>query len=82
MEIIAEFLNKNGYDGEPKEAVNEGLNQGERYLVTNIQIGQSHSYVELKGFERSFNTVMFEFYDLFGKKVNIFETKYNPYRRK
>ena len=89
MNILAEFLNENGYENEPKECLKLNMYKGCRYLVKNIEIGQSHSYVELHNFDKSFNTVMFRFLDADDwdfekqdlKEINIFKTDYNPYKR-
>ena len=89
MNILAEFLNENGYDYQPKECVELNMYKGCRYLVKDIQIGQSSSTVELHNFKKSFNTVMFKFLDADDwdfdkqdlKEIDIFKTDYNPYKR-
>lgn len=55
------FLNKNGYDWEPKNAIDKGLVKGGIYTVQSVEVGGWMSYVTLKEFPlRSYNTVMFE----------------------
>lgn len=53
------FLGTGGYPGDLK-ATMEVLTVGEEYTVQGASIGRSSSTVYLEGFNRPFNTVMFE----------------------
>lgn len=55
------FMNKGGYEIQPKQAIKEGLIEEEVYTVSYIDVGSWTSYVYLKEFpNKSFNTVMFD----------------------
>lgn len=47
------------------------------YVVDEIWIGQSNSSVKIDG--KSYNSIMFEYYDSHMKPINIYE-KYSPYK--
>ena len=53
------------------------------YKVENVDMGQSHTSITLKGINGSFNSVMFEFYELINDEFvtyDIFaDPDYNPY---
>jgi hypothetical protein len=69
-----------GYNGDGNDAIDNGLRIGESYLVDNVNMGQSHTSVTIKG--RCYNSVLFEFEDENGKWLNIFKMpEYNPYLR-
>ena len=53
------FLNKNGYDHEPKTA-SEVLNTETIYEVDYTEVGSWITYVKLKDIDGMFNSVMFE----------------------
>lgn len=53
------------------------LQVGAMYPVDAVSMGQSSTYVRIKG--KSRNSVMFEFYEN-GAEINIFtDPRYNPY---
>lgn len=55
------FLNRSGYDHEPKDAVALGLAAGVEYTLSHLEIGSSSSSIYLEEFpSRAFNSVMFE----------------------
>lgn len=72
----------NGTDYDKNEA-KELFVLNQYYKVDKVNMGQSHTNISLKGFKGSFNSVMFEFYELKdGKfsKYDIFQDPdYNPY---
>lgn len=54
------FLNRNGYDRDPKNACERGLVEGGVYTVEQTEVGGWHTNVYLKEFpEHRFNSVMF-----------------------
>lgn len=74
--VIAKYTSPNEYADSRAIKV---LEVGIEYEVRNISIGQSHTSIYLKGFNGSFNSVIFEFYEN-GKELNIFKDKrFNPY---
>ena len=57
----------------------EGLRVGQEYEVEEVSMGQSHTYIYLKGHKGCFNSVQFDFYES-GTPHNIFrDPRYNPY---
>ena len=57
----------------------EELCVGKEYEVEHVSMGQSHTYVYLKGYEGGFNSVHFDFYED-GVPHNIYrDPRYNPY---
>jgi hypothetical protein len=55
------FLNKNGHDHQPPNAVKAGLIEGEFYTVKSVDVGGYSSTVLLEEFPLLwFNTVMFD----------------------
>lgn len=52
-----------------------GLEVGSYYVVTHINMGQSYTSITINN--KSYNSVLFEFYNL--AEVDIY-SKYNPYR--
>ena len=56
----------------------EDLKLGQYYIIEEINVGQSHSSVVVKG--RSFNSICFEYFDQNKEEVNIYE-EYSPYKR-
>lgn len=83
VNLYAKYENpENGTDYDKNEAKKLFvLNQF--YRVDNVEMGQSRTYIKIKGFNGSFNSVMFEFYELIdGEFVqyDIFkDPNYNPY---
>lgn len=57
--LKAVFLGVGGYDEEERRA-NQILTVGVEYEIENVEIGSSISYLTLKGFKESFNTVQFD----------------------
>ena len=52
----------------------------ETYEVERVNMGQSLTTVKLKGFNTTFNSVLFDFYDENGAPVNIYKNpRYNSY---
>ena len=56
---VVKFLNQNGYEYERHAAVENGLVQGQPYVVHKVDIGSWCSSVRLEGIDGRFNTVMF-----------------------
>ena len=54
------FKANGGYDGDIQRAKDAGLVIGQSYVITKTEIGRSSSDYTLEGFDKSFNTVMFE----------------------
>lgn len=55
----------------------------ELYEVDEIHMGQSKTDVFLKEVPGTFNSVNFDFYDEFGKAIDIYsDSRYNPYMTK
>ena len=54
------YLGENGYDSQ-RETANKILKVGQAYIVKNIDVGDSYSYVALEEVpNQTFNTVMFD----------------------
>lgn len=54
------FLNRNGFDSEPKRARECGLVEGEAYTVERTEVGGWHTTVYLQEYPKcGFNSVMF-----------------------
>lgn len=53
------------------------LELGKYYVVEALLIGQSNSSVMIEG--KSYNSIMFEYYDAFMNLINIYK-KYSPYK--
>lgn len=60
---------------DPNSDEDTGLKIGKYYLVTHINMGQSHTSITIDN--KSYNSILFEFYNL--QEVDIY-SKYNPYR--
>lgn len=57
------------------------LEIGKHYEVSSIDMGSCYTSVYLHGNERSYNSVMFEFYED-GKEIDIYsDPRFNPYLR-
>ena len=83
VNLYAKYENpNNGTDYDKKEA-KELFVVNQFYKVENVDMGQSHTSITLKGINGSFNSVMFEFYELINDefvKYDIFaDPDYNPY---
>lgn len=67
-----------GYDSQ-KEKMKELFELNQELEVDDIDMGQSSTSIYLKGYDRSFNSVFFDFYED-GKELNIFnDERFNPY---
>jgi len=53
------FTGEGGYDGENKDA-NKELEVGKVYTVKHMDVGRSHSSVQIQENDKFYNTVMFE----------------------
>lgn len=58
---------------------NIGLEIDKYYVVEEIDIGQSHSSVKING--KSYNSILFEYYNDYLEKFDIYHSKYSPYFR-
>lgn len=67
-----------GFDGDKKQVKMAGLKLGEKYEVRDIDMGNWHTDVYLKGFDEPFNSVFFDF-EYKGHFVDIYEK--NDYER-
>ena len=56
---------------------NTGLEIGKYYVVEEIHIGQSNSSIKING--KSYNSILFEYYDNYLEKIDIYHSKYSPY---
>lgn len=77
MKYFVKFLNSNGYDGESEECVNLGMVEDTLYEMDYLDIGDFRSRVYIKGFEKGFNSVMFNFYDEEENEIDIFSEIYD-----
>lgn len=60
----------------------KGLEVGKEYTVRDLHMGQSSTNIWLEGFDFSFNSVQFDFFED-GKPIDIYRSeKYNPYLRR
>ena len=83
VNLYAKYENPdNGTAYDQKEA-KELFVLNQFYKVDNVEMSQCHTRITLKGFNGSFNSVMFEFYELINDefvKYDIFaDPDYNPY---
>ena len=62
---------------DPMSSLDTGLEIGKYYVVSNINMGQSYTSITIN--DKSFNSVLFEFYDDTLNEIDIY-SKYNPYR--
>ena len=70
---------KAGYDIEKQEMNNLGIKVGDRFTVTDIDMGQSSTSIYLKEHSGHFNSVFFNFEEN-GKELNIYgDPRFNPY---
>ena len=75
---IVETLNA-GYDVEKQKMIDLGIKVGDRFTVTDIDMGQSSTSIYLEEHSGSFNSVFFEFEEN-GEEINIYgDKRYNPY---
>ena len=62
---------------DPMSDKNMDLIIGKRYVVDEIWVGQSHSSIRIG--DKSYNSVLFDYFDLSGKPINIYR-EYSPYK--
>ncbi len=62
---------------DPMSSLDIGLEIGRYYVVSNINMGQSYTFITINN--KSYNSILFEFYDDTLNEINIY-SKYNPYR--
>lgn len=69
-----------GYQHDKDRAVEYGWEIGDRFVVNNISMGQSHTTIYLEGYGSSgVNSVFFEFEED-GEPLNIYKDyRFNPY---
>ena len=68
-----------GHEADKDKENIKKLRPNKYYEVSNIDMGQSHTYVYLANIEGAFNSVNFEFYED-KKLIDIFSDKrFNPY---
>lgn len=83
VDLYARYEHPNNGTDCDKEKTKELFILNQYYKVDNVEMGQSHTNIYLKGFNGSFNSVMFEFYELVNDKFfkyDIFkDPDYNPY---
>ena len=74
------FLNRNGYECEPINAVSDGLVEGGIYTITGINIGGWCSELFIAEFpRRGYNTVMFEVVDVPNSDLKIYVQDHGIY---
>ena len=78
--VMARFeYPNNGSKYDTENVKKQGLVVGNEYPVANIFMGQSRTSIYLDGFNVSFNSVRFEFFED-GTPLNIFrDSRFNPY---
>ncbi len=62
---------------DPMDDKNIGLIIGKYYVVDEIWIGQSHSSIKIG--DKSYNSILFDYFDLNGTPLNIYK-EYSPYK--
>lgn len=68
-----------GYNSERIEMNNLGIKIGDRFIVTDIDMGQSSTSIGLKEHSGYFNSVFFNFEEN-GEELNIYgDPRFNPY---
>ena len=68
-----------GYNSERIKMNNLGIKIGDRFIVTDIDMGQSNTSIGLKEHSGHFNSVFFNFEEN-GKELNIYgDPRFNPY---
>ena len=80
--LYARFISpESGLEFDIVGAKNADLKFGERYEVEDLSMGQSFTYINLKGIDGAFNSVQFDFEED-GTPIDIYSSpKYNPYIR-
>jgi hypothetical protein len=86
VNLYARYEHPNNGTDYDKEKAKELFVLNQYYKVDKVNMGQSHTNISLKGFKGSFNSVLFEFYELIDYefvKYDIFaDPDYNPYIRR
>ena len=54
-----------------------GLEIGKYYVIEEIHIGQSKSSIKING--KSYNSILFEYYNDYLEEIDIYHSKYSPY---
>lgn len=68
-----------GYDYEKQKMIGLGIKVGDRFIVTDIDMGQSSTSIGLKEHSGYFNSVFFNFEEN-GEELNIYgDPRFNPY---
>ena len=62
---------------DPMRDENIGLEVGKYYVVEEINIGQSYSTIKING--KSYNSILFRYYNDYLKMIDIYHSKYSPY---
>jgi hypothetical protein len=81
VKVYAKYLYpENGYPAD-QETAKKFLEKGKSYVVEDLSVGQSRSFVYLKDFmDEVFNSVNFDFFDEEGKEIDIYSmSEFNPY---
>lgn len=72
-----------GYPHDGEQAEKAGLVVWKRYLVEDVNMGQSYTSIKLDCIDKQLNSVLFEFEKEDYSPINIYaDPKYNPYIRK
>ena len=84
VSVYVKFLGKNGHDWQSEFAIKDGLIIGQHYEVTDIDMGQSFTTINIKSFRNVYNSVMFEFMEEVDNRylveLDIYEDeRFNPY---
>ena len=64
---------------DPWDDKDTGLEIGKYYVIEEIHIGQSNSSIKING--KSYNSILFEYYNNYLEEFNIYNSKYSPYNR-
>ena len=82
--LYARFMHPDhGYPNDGERAEKAGLVVGKRYLVKDVDMGQSYTSIKLDCYEKKFNSVLFEFEREDCSPVTIFaDQRYNRYAGK
>lgn len=71
-----------GYPHDGEQAAKAGLVVGKRYLVEDVDMGQSYTSIKLDCIDEPFNSVLFEFEEDYSPVDIYADPRYNPYARK
>lgn len=68
-----------GYDLEKKQMVDKGFKVGDRFVLSDVDMGQSSTSISLEGQTGYFNSVFFKFEEN-GEELDIYgDSRFNPY---